>query len=64
MPLWYRFDLNPAWATGHGTRPDRLILDARSDTEHDQVVELLTLPWPASQDPSTARKRPAPGPFT
>ncbi len=42
MPLWYRFDLSPAWATGHATRPDRLVLDARSDTEHDQVVELLT----------------------
>ncbi|MEV5342868.1 hypothetical protein AB0K93_30985 [Streptomyces sp. NPDC052676] len=42
MPLWYRFDLDPAWVTGHPTRSDRLIWDARSETEHDQVVELLT----------------------
>ncbi|KOU19138.1 hypothetical protein ADK52_29285 [Streptomyces sp. WM6372] len=42
MPLWYRFDLSPAWVTGHPTRPHRLVWDARSDTEHDQVVELLT----------------------
>ncbi|WP_050506800.1 hypothetical protein [Streptomyces rimosus] len=41
MPLWYRFDLEPAWVTGHPTRPDRLILDAHSDTDHDRVVELL-----------------------
>ncbi|MEW2516400.1 hypothetical protein [Streptomyces sp. NPDC046870] len=42
MPLWYRLGLDPAWTTGHATRPDRLIWDARSDTDHDQVVELLT----------------------
>ncbi|MGW9454321.1 hypothetical protein [Streptomyces sp. NPDC055632] len=42
MPLWYRFDLSPAWVTGHPTRSDRLIWDAHSDTDHDRVVELLT----------------------
>lgn len=42
MPLWYRFDLQPAWVTGHPTRPDRLIWDAHFDTDHDRVVELLT----------------------
>lgn len=42
VPLWYRFGLSPAWVTGHATRRDRLVWDARSDTEHDQVVELLT----------------------
>ncbi|MFE2736241.1 hypothetical protein [Streptomyces sp. NPDC059349] len=42
MPLWYRFDLSPAWVTGHPTHSDRLIWDAHSDTVHDRVVELLT----------------------
>ncbi|MEU9158104.1 hypothetical protein AB0D59_48165 [Streptomyces sp. NPDC048417] len=41
MPLWYRFDLVPAWVTGHPTRPDRLVWDAHSETDHDRVVELL-----------------------
>ncbi|MFC8835933.1 hypothetical protein ACFT8V_22490 [Streptomyces griseoincarnatus] len=38
----YRFDLSPAWVPGNPTRPDRLIGDTHSDTEHDHVVELLT----------------------
>lgn len=42
MPLWYRFDLVPAWVAGHPTRPDRLIWDACSGNGVDQVVELLT----------------------
>ncbi|MFF2101153.1 hypothetical protein [Streptomyces sp. NPDC058202] len=42
MPLWYRFDLDPAWVPGHGTAPDRLVWDAHPETDHEQVVELLT----------------------
>ncbi|MEV8248408.1 hypothetical protein AB0R01_32240 [Streptomyces rochei] len=42
MPLWYRFDLSPAWVPGNPTRPDQLIWDTHSDTAHEQVVELLT----------------------
>jgi hypothetical protein len=42
MPLWYRFDLTPAWITGHPTRPDRLTWDSHPDTDHSQVVDLLT----------------------
>ncbi|MFE2943454.1 hypothetical protein ACFXKG_31035 [Streptomyces sp. NPDC059255] len=42
MPLWYHFDLTPAWITGHPTRPDRLTWDSHSDTDHSQVVDLLT----------------------
>lgn len=42
MPLWYRFDLEPAWVTGHPTRPDRLTWDSHSDTDHSRVVDLLT----------------------
>ncbi|GAA1203601.1 hypothetical protein [Streptomyces rhizosphaericus] len=42
MPLWYRFDLVPAWVTGHPTRPDRLTWDSHSDTDHSRVVDLLT----------------------
>lgn len=42
MPLWYRFDLVPAWVTGHATRPDRLTWGSHSDTDHSRVVDLLT----------------------
>lgn len=42
MPLWYRFDLVPAWVSGQGALPDRLVWDAHPKTGHDQVVELLT----------------------
>ncbi|MER7694252.1 hypothetical protein [Streptomyces sp. NPDC097610] len=42
MPLWYRFDLVPAWVRGHPSRPDRLTRVSHSDTDHSRVVDLLT----------------------
>ncbi|WP_415940367.1 hypothetical protein [Streptomyces sp. 039-1] len=42
MPLWYRFDLDPAWVPGHGAAPDHLVWDGHPEGGHDQVVELLT----------------------
>ncbi|MFF3890295.1 hypothetical protein [Streptomyces sp. NPDC001914] len=42
MPLWYRFDLEPVWVPGRGALPDQLVWEARPETGHDQVVDLLT----------------------
>ncbi|MFF2655549.1 hypothetical protein [Streptomyces sp. NPDC058045] len=56
MPLWYRFNINPAWIAGHATRPDRLTWHSPSDV-HSQVIDLLTraFPGPHPRSPLPAK---------